>query len=156
VHVDHPTNGKSCCPECQAELACYDHAEKHRWRHMDSCRLETILIAHIPRVKCPETMSIKRRSGGFRNLETLRLRSSAAGASAFTHGVIDEGQSMFEKHSPCLLSPLGRTLALRNILCLWIVRTATVPVSSADVPGVLAWSTKRLTAASAGSKTDCA
>jgi hypothetical protein len=27
VRVEHPPGTKFCCPECQKELACYDHAE---------------------------------------------------------------------------------------------------------------------------------
>jgi len=36
------------------ELACYDHAEERRWRHLGSCRFKTILIGRVPRVDCPE------------------------------------------------------------------------------------------------------
>ena len=28
VRVEHPPGTKFCCPECQKELACYDHAEE--------------------------------------------------------------------------------------------------------------------------------
>lgn len=54
VHVEHPRGAKSCCPECERELPCYDHAETRRWRHLDSCQFKTILVARPPRVKCPE------------------------------------------------------------------------------------------------------
>ncbi len=54
VHVEHPRGTRFCCPECQRELPCYDHAEKRRWRHLDSCQFKTILLARPPRVKCPE------------------------------------------------------------------------------------------------------
>lgn len=54
VHVEHPRGAKFHCPECQAELACHDHAEERRWRHLDSCQYKTILVARQPRVKCPE------------------------------------------------------------------------------------------------------
>ena len=54
VHVNHPRGAKFCCPECQRELPCHDHAEERRWRHLDSCQFKTILIASQPRVKCPE------------------------------------------------------------------------------------------------------
>jgi transposase len=54
VRVEHPPGTKFCCPECQKELACYDHAEERRWRHLDSCQYKTILIGRIPRVDCPE------------------------------------------------------------------------------------------------------
>lgn len=54
VHVEHPRGTTFCCPECELELPCYDHAEERCWRHLDSCQFKTILRARAPRVKCPE------------------------------------------------------------------------------------------------------
>jgi transposase len=54
VAVEHPRGATFCCPECQLELPCYDHAEERRWRHLDSCQFKTILSARLPRVNCPE------------------------------------------------------------------------------------------------------
>jgi transposase len=54
ISVEHPIGTKRCCPECQKELACYDHAEERRWRHLDSCQFKIILIGRVPRVDCPE------------------------------------------------------------------------------------------------------
>jgi len=54
VRVQHPRGTKFCCPECQKELACYDHGEERQWRHLDSCQFKTILLARVPRVQCPE------------------------------------------------------------------------------------------------------
>lgn len=53
VKVDHPRGAKFCCPDCDTQLSCHDHTEPRRWRHLDSCQFKTILIARIPRVKCP-------------------------------------------------------------------------------------------------------
>jgi len=53
VKVGHPRGVKFCCPDCEAQLPCHDHTEERRWRHLDSCQFKTILIARIPRVKCP-------------------------------------------------------------------------------------------------------
>lgn len=53
VKVDHPRGVKFCCPDCTTELSCHDHTEERRWRHLDSCQFKTILVARIPRVKCP-------------------------------------------------------------------------------------------------------
>ncbi|WP_436717197.1 ISL3 family transposase [Roseiconus lacunae] len=53
VQVDHARGTKFCCPECQSELSCHDHTEERRWRHLGSCQFKTILIARVPRVKCP-------------------------------------------------------------------------------------------------------
>jgi len=30
VRLEHPVGTKFCCPECQKQLACYDHAEERR------------------------------------------------------------------------------------------------------------------------------
>lgn len=54
VRVEHPQGTKFECPECERELACHDHADERRWRHLDSCQFKTFLIARVPRVKCPE------------------------------------------------------------------------------------------------------
>lgn len=54
VFVDHPRGTKFCCPECQTELPCHDHADERRWRHLDSCQFKTILVARPPRVNCPQ------------------------------------------------------------------------------------------------------
>jgi hypothetical protein len=54
VRVEHPPGTKFCCPECQKEPACYDHAEERRWRHLDSFQYKRILIGRVPRVDCPE------------------------------------------------------------------------------------------------------
>ena len=36
IQVVHPRGTKFCCPECDRDLACYDHAEQRCWRHLDS------------------------------------------------------------------------------------------------------------------------
>lgn len=54
VKFNHPRGAKFCCPGCDAQLECHDHTEERRWRHLAPCRFKTILIARIPRVKCPE------------------------------------------------------------------------------------------------------
>jgi transposase len=42
------------CPECGDWSALYDHAPERRWRHLDTMQFETVLVARIPRVNCPE------------------------------------------------------------------------------------------------------
>jgi transposase len=70
IHVAHPRGTKFCCPECDRRLPCYDHAEERRWRHLDSCQFQTILVARTPRVKCPEhgvkTVSVPWAAGSSR------------------------------------------------------------------------------------------
>ncbi len=54
VVVAHPEGTKFCCPECGAELGCYDHASPRTWRHLDTMQFRTMLHAAVPRVDCPE------------------------------------------------------------------------------------------------------
>lgn len=39
------------CPECGRKCARYDSSER-RWRHLDTCQYQTILVATVPRIKC--------------------------------------------------------------------------------------------------------
>ena len=41
------------CPECEREGSQYDASER-RWRHLDTCQYQTILVARVPRVRCQE------------------------------------------------------------------------------------------------------
>ena len=41
------------CPECGERKPRYDAIER-RWRHLDTCQYQTILIATVPRIKCDE------------------------------------------------------------------------------------------------------
>jgi transposase len=41
------------CPQC-GQRAHIHGSERRRWRHLDSCQFKTILVADVPRVKCPE------------------------------------------------------------------------------------------------------
>jgi len=41
------------CPECGQRAPRYDRVEK-RWRHLDTCQYQTVLIAKVPRVKCDQ------------------------------------------------------------------------------------------------------
>ena len=54
VWVGHPGRTRFVCPDCERELAVYDHAEERAWRHLDSCAFLTFLHARPPRVECPE------------------------------------------------------------------------------------------------------
>ena len=54
VWVAHPKRTRFTCPDCERELAVYDHSEERAWRHLDSCAFLTFLHASAPRVKCPE------------------------------------------------------------------------------------------------------
>ena len=45
--------GALVCPECGASCPGYDRRER-RWRHLDTCQYQTVLVGDIPRVECPE------------------------------------------------------------------------------------------------------
>ena len=46
--------GIAKCPECGVKCAIHDHAAERQWRHLDTCDLQTILIARIPRTSCQQ------------------------------------------------------------------------------------------------------
>jgi transposase len=41
------------CPECGKRMHLHG-SERRKWRHLDSCQFKTILVADVPRAKCPE------------------------------------------------------------------------------------------------------
>ena len=45
------------CPECNSPCPGYDR-RKRRWRHLDTCQYQTILVADVPRIEC-ETHGVK-------------------------------------------------------------------------------------------------
>lgn len=51
VIVEH--RGDACCPKCSKACPGYD-TRPRRWRHLDTCQLQTLLVADVPRVKCSE------------------------------------------------------------------------------------------------------
>jgi transposase len=52
VHLSH-SERRPECPECGQATSRYD-SRPRRWRHLDTCQYETILIAEVPRIECPE------------------------------------------------------------------------------------------------------
>ena len=53
VFVERGGEEGLACPECGAASSGYDKRER-RWRHLDTCQYRTILVAEVPRVRCPE------------------------------------------------------------------------------------------------------
>ena len=47
VHVEHAEGSLWPCPQCQKELACYDHAPKRNCRHLSTCHYQTLVHARI-------------------------------------------------------------------------------------------------------------
>ena len=54
IWVEHQEGARFTCPECDASCSLYDHAEERTWRHLDTCQLQTLLHARVPRVKCAQ------------------------------------------------------------------------------------------------------
>lgn len=54
IYVEHDEDSTWECPQCRCRCAVYDHAPERRWRHLDTCQLQTILRARIPRVRCEQ------------------------------------------------------------------------------------------------------
>ena len=52
VRVAH-SGGPQMCPECGEPSSGYDTRER-RWRHLDTCQYRTMLVARVPRVRCPQ------------------------------------------------------------------------------------------------------
>jgi len=40
------------CPECGERRHFHDHAPQRRWRHLDTCQLQTIIACEAPRTNC--------------------------------------------------------------------------------------------------------
>ena len=56
VWVEHPKRTRFLCPDCDAELAVYEHCEERAWRHLDSCAFLTFLACQcaaggVPRAR---------------------------------------------------------------------------------------------------------
>lgn len=41
------------CPQCAQRMQVHDYEER-RWRHLDSCQFQTIIISRVPVVRCPK------------------------------------------------------------------------------------------------------
>ncbi len=53
VVVGHDPDLTLTCPTCGRTCGVYDH-RKRSWRHLDTCQLQTVIEAEVPRVDCPE------------------------------------------------------------------------------------------------------
>jgi len=52
VHVEQEAGEQQSCPHCGAPCAGYDQRSRS-WRHLDTCQFKTIVVAEVPRVRCP-------------------------------------------------------------------------------------------------------
>jgi len=53
IHVERDDHAATHCPQCGKVSPGYD-SRKRQWRHLDTCQLQTILVADVPRVSCDE------------------------------------------------------------------------------------------------------
>ena len=53
VRIEHGTNHKISCSVCSAEARTHDRRVRVL-RYLDTCRYETFLEVHMPRVKCEQ------------------------------------------------------------------------------------------------------
>ncbi len=53
VVVEYASGAPLACPTCGRACGRYDH-RKRQWRHLDTCQLQTVIEAEVPRVNCPE------------------------------------------------------------------------------------------------------
>jgi transposase len=52
IKVDHKPGAGFKCPECGHDGIIHDHRIR-RWRHLDTCQLQTIIETTVPRISCP-------------------------------------------------------------------------------------------------------
>lgn len=53
LEIEH--DGKAhACPECGKPAKLHDHAPPRKWRHLDTCQMQTIIHSRLPRVRCEE------------------------------------------------------------------------------------------------------
>lgn len=53
VHAELEADAPLVCPQCAQVVPGYDKRCR-QWRHLDTCQYQTILVAEVPRVQCPE------------------------------------------------------------------------------------------------------
>jgi transposase len=54
VHLAHDADAAWRCPECEKACPLHDHERERTWRHLDTCQYRTLVLASVPRTRCPE------------------------------------------------------------------------------------------------------
>lgn len=54
VVLKHKEGYLFTCPICKNHSLVYDHTKQRIWRHLDTCQLETLLHAKLPRIDCKD------------------------------------------------------------------------------------------------------
>jgi transposase len=52
VELTYDPDARTPCPECGKAVKKHDR-RRREWRHLDTCQLETRLVADVPRTECP-------------------------------------------------------------------------------------------------------
>ena len=93
VWAMHAPEVRRPCPECEALLPAYDHAQERTWRHLDSCQFKTYLHARVPRLSFwAQPDKLGRRSAGAGGVSTMIHRYTIA-ALAVAFGSAAMGQT---------------------------------------------------------------
>lgn len=53
LDIEHDGKGH-VCPECGKPAKLHDHAPPRKWRHLDTCQMQTIIHSRLPRVRCED------------------------------------------------------------------------------------------------------
>jgi tetratricopeptide (TPR) repeat protein len=54
VFLEHKKSAGPACPLCGCSCSFCGRTEEKSWRHLDTCQKQTIVIAELPAVNCPE------------------------------------------------------------------------------------------------------
>ncbi len=54
IQLEEECDANFDCPERERRCWLHDHAPLRRWRHLDAMGFETLIVASLPRVRCPE------------------------------------------------------------------------------------------------------
>jgi transposase len=52
IFVGHRPGAQFHCPVCEQPCGLHDHTTERVWRHLDSCQLQTLVHARVPRTGC--------------------------------------------------------------------------------------------------------
>ena len=53
IYVQHKSNIRFPCPECQQFCSIYDHTPEREIRHLNTCHMATFIHVRLPRINCP-------------------------------------------------------------------------------------------------------
>jgi transposase len=98
VHIGRSEGATLACPACGEICPGYDSLSR-KWRHLDTCQFQTVLVADVPRCRCPE-----------HGVKQVRVPWAEAG-SRFT--------ALFERLAIDWMREAGRSAAARQLGLSW-------------------------------------